>query len=185
MTEVYRQKLLNWLASMGVLVLFTNLSMAAFWFFNRPAGRIRTYDANDETTVPDGWNIIDWAGPMGEILFSVFSTGFLFCAIWHLFDVVQRRPAQTYPASLVSSYSPFILTLAFLGLLTALTASGRFTYTACARNADGEIMFGFDGCGQYLAPWIEWPAWIAMLVLVALMLGKGIIAFTSVRSRHD
>lgn len=179
MTDDFRQKLVNWLSSMGTLVLFTNLCMASYWFFNRPQVRIRTYDFDGRAAVPDEWNIVDWAGPMGEILFTVFATGLLLCALWHVFDLIQRRHASDYPATLLSSYLPFISTLALLGLLTALTVSGRFTYTACARNEDGQIMFGFDGCGTYLVPWIEWPAWIAMLLLVALMLGKGIIAIRS------
>ncbi|GEM_PF-1580142 len=178
MTEAYRQKLLNWLTSMGVLILVTNLCLASYWFFNRPVGWIRTYDLDGNRIGPEGWSLIDWAGPMSGNL-GVFVVGFLVFAAWHLLDLIQRRPASEYPATLMSGYNGFVSTVMFHGLMQAFRVSGRFEFTECARNADGEIVFGFDGCRTYIVPWLEWATGIAMLLLVVLVIGKGIIAIRS------
>ncbi len=179
MTDAYRQKLLDWLTSMGMLILFTNLFMAAYWFFDRPDVRVRTYDMDGIASAPLDWSIIDWAGPMGELL-ALYVPGFMVLALWHLFDLVQMRPAREYPATLFASYAPLILLFTILGMLLVLMASGEFLHTVCAKNPDGsDMIFGFDTCQTLISPWLTWPAWIAMLLLVALTLGKGAIAIKS------
>jgi hypothetical protein len=167
MTDAHRRKLLNWLTSMGMLILITNLCVAAYWFLNWPTGRIRPYNSS----IPDGWDLIDWAGPLAEIL-AFFVPGFVICALWHGLDLIQRRPAEDEPARLFSRYPPFIFVLTTLGILVALRMTGEFHYTDCA-------MFAFDGCGTYVSPWLQWPTGMAMLLLVAFSIGKGIVAIQS------
>lgn len=177
MTSEFRHKLLRWLVSMGVLILITNLSLIAYWFFNelnlqqRPLGNYR----------PPVRDIVNYAGPIGEVL-MIFVFGFLPCAWWHGFDFVTRhRPGMAKPHPLLR-YPVFLCGLTLLGLSFISMVSGHFMYTECLRTAEGEIAFGFDTCQAYHRAWVWVLLWSGLLLLAVSCIGK---AHAAMRSRFQ
>lgn len=170
MTDGYRQKLLDWLTSMLLLILLTVLSLASYWFLDEPDVIVRPY----------GWDgvwkpeLVDYAGPMGDTL-SIFHSGFYPLAIWHLFDLLQRADPQAKWARILASSASLHTVLAVLCVLLPLLTSGYFTYV---EPCGGGFVFLSQDC-SYIKGVLSIPLIILLLFLLILCMGKAAISIRS------
>ncbi len=177
MSEAYRQKLLNWLISMMILCLCVALSLAAYWFFNRPDLMVRPAGV----PFPDDYELVDYAGAMGEIV-ALFVVGFVPVALWHMADLFDRKTARSRLTRWLSHAAPYQLALLILGLLFAMHASGEFSYVA---PCGGPMLVLSQDC-YYTVPILRIPSTVAFWAVISLTILKVlIVATTRVRRRYD
>ena len=89
MSAEYRQKLLNWLTSMMVLMLVQSAALAWTWVWLLRAQSQNTFG---------GWLPYTMAYRMGAVL-EIFIVGFVLAAFWHFFDFLRiqtRNPVSRF-----------------------------------------------------------------------------------------
>src|SRR5690606_32759569 len=105
MTDKYRQKLLNWFASILQIMAFAAAAAVILWFFHAPY-------AGPWGRQPQ--SLIDIAGGFAESLL-VYPILFVPVAIWHLFDFLQIRDPVSRLGKFAVSYPIFAVAVAATG----------------------------------------------------------------------
>lgn len=164
MTVEYRQKILNWLMSIGIVLLVTALYAVILWFWTIPEQT--GYGSND---------LIYVAGPLAETftIYVVLAPIFLF---WHLFDFIERSVPQLGRAHHLTTYRTFISVMIVSIMMLLLMALGIWEYNSCDELDDA---FFFQ-CIVRPSLWLMVP-WLATMVLgLLLSLVKAAYAIRSV-----
>lgn len=176
MSDEQRRKLTDWFLSVLIIVLMTNTSMAAYWFFNRPDQIIRTRMPGDP--LPSfALSLVDYAGPIGE-QFMLLAMGMIPAFLWHGADLLEIDRQHGRVGKMVSSASTFHATMFALGLFMTLQTTGWFTYTALC---GASFQFLMQSC-YHTKGVISLPIIALLLLLLFLCMGKAVI---SIRSRFQ
>ncbi|NRD88465.1 hypothetical protein C8024_01805 [Sphingopyxis sp. BSNA05] len=163
MTSEYRQKLLNWLTSMAILMAVTVFSLAAKWFLG--LWMMTSVNTTDK--------FADIAGPMGEA-FLAYPIFFLPLLVWHSFDFIQEQKPNSRWAANLSSYPPLLASIAISGIAFILISSGEFTVMHCPEPMGPE--FGFQHCFHGPATWLNFLFYMPLLISFLLCISKAIFS---------
>ena len=172
MTDAYRQKLLNWITSMMVLLLVQSAALTWTWIW-----LLRAH-AND--TFGDGI-AYTMAYRMGAVL-EIFMVGFALAAFWHFFDFLQRGDPQDTPYPRLSRYRT-ICKVSLIGALPVVVYAPIYLsvfqgHAFIDSNCNGIFSFASAACstagpGQLFAALLSLPA------MIFLCLSKAWIAINS------
>jgi hypothetical protein len=167
-TEAYRQKLLNWLTSMLMLLLISIIPLEYFWFFELP--RITYFYIDDIRAILEPsltWYVV--------IFVPLF--------FWHLGDFTRNSGFSSAFARLVSGYKLLAALLVALGLFVVLQTSTFLNDFGCPEVDLPEGVYQFDGCGSWTPEWKMWLSSITWLAICLLALWKvGASLFSIVRN---
>jgi hypothetical protein len=166
LSEAYRQKLLNWLLSMLVLLLMATGGISALLL----AGRFNPVVERN------------LSGPLmlpamaAENLFG-FMLYFVPVAIWHLADLPQRRVPESGTLAILTSYRPFGGILLLGTTAFALSTSQILTTPNCP-ELEPET-FGFIDCTFGPPRWLWFAMLIPLLFVYILSMGKAVLTIRS------
>lgn len=168
MTEEYRCKLRYWLTSMLVLHLFAMLWACLFW--NRLLKRLQYYDH-------DVWQLI---GDLTWFVSETYILIFVVLAVWHFFDLIQAGKSKRRYWRLFGEYRWLIGLFCFYGFAQIFIMTPYLDDLGCPEN-----QFGFDGCGSFTPWWKALLAFIPLLAMCLLALGKAMSAIYSWITRFN
>lgn len=165
MQESSRQKLLNWLTSMVLVLAFTASSIALSWFVAAPSGMY-------------GFRPVDIYGAAISLHASFLIYPFLFLpvAIWHLADGLQYSSPEAPSVSRLSGYPIFAIALSAAGVFAATMFSGVTMREVCLPPPADPNRFMFDGCALRPSLWIEYPAGALFFILIAICVVKTVVS---------
>lgn len=169
MTDEYRQKLLNWFASILQIMAFAAAAAVILWFFHVP-------NAGSWGRPPR--SLIDIAGAFAEILL-VYPVLFVPVAIWHLFDFLQIRDPASRLGKFAVSYRTFAIAVAATGSAVTLIAAKVF-FVPCTAGSPAN-QFGFIECPRPYPEWLSITFWALSLLLAIICLWKGTMSVYSRR----
>jgi len=178
MSAEYRQKLLNWLTSMMVLMLVQSAALAWTWVWLLRAQSQNTFG---------GWLPYTMAYRMGAVL-EIFIVGFVLAAFWHFFDFLQRGDPRDMSFPRLSRYRTIcqvsllcaLPIVVFAPLYLSVFQGSAFAGPDCG----GILAMSYAACetagpGQYLAALIFLPAMIFQCI------SKAFIAISSRQARQE
>jgi hypothetical protein len=149
----YRQKLLNWFCSMGLVLLAMIVSVTHGWFFELP----------DRVFSRDTFDIVDIVIVFGEplILYPFFAAPLM---IWHFFDFVEQAPPKSSWGKKATQYKAFFGVMTVNLALFVLMEIGLWKYNSC----DDFKGVYFSSCYSGPSSWLEIP-WFATLGVALLL----------------
>ena len=155
MTDAYRQKLLNWLCTIGLVLIATVLMPLRYWFFDLPELQSRILNPLELSSI---------AGPFAEsFLYYVLVAPI--ALLWHLGHFIETRPPRYRFIEFASRYALFVSLIATSIALHLLMLLRVWEYDSCDELPDAL----FWECMVYPSPVLT-ILWIAAMVL-ALALG--------------
>jgi uncharacterized membrane protein YfhO len=166
MTDSQRQKLLNWLTSMLVLMLLTVLGLVHDWFVIIPE-RLRW-----SQSVSD--HVIVLANGL-----SVYMLLFIPVFLWHVSDFVQSSTSENQLVRAFASFRLFLASVILTCLASILMVSPWLNDLFCPVVELPPGVFEFDGCGSWTPWWKEVLLLACLLSLCVLVLGKITVAIRS------
>ena len=152
MTDAFRQKLLNFLCSMLVVLLLISGSALVAWFVAAPRMLAQPYG---------GAYLTAWM--MGEA-FIVYAALAPPSLIWHLSNFLWSGKAKPGWAGWLFAYPVFLAALGITGFAWILASSGSFTYQDCP-DLDGAF---FYSCPIVISPWVMIPLYLGLVSLLIL-----------------
>ena len=152
MTDAFHQKLLNWICSVGLVLLATVLSMAIGWFKTVPEQML---EASFDTYY------ILWIVGESLLVYAFYFPVFL---TWHFFDFIDGESSPTSPFSRATGYKTIFLTMLVSACLFLAMGLGVGRYNSCD-GLDGAL---FHSCYVGHSLWIMLP-WV-FTILFALIL---------------
>lgn len=154
MSAEYRQKLVNWLTSMLVLLTIVFANALYGWFT-----RLRYLVPIDEPSNIDLYLL--FAGPL-----EGFAIYFVVLWFWHISDFIQQERWTNRWLGLLTSYRLLITLLLLIGASTLFIQSGWLDDLGCPEINNPPGVFTFDGCGAW-TPW--WKEMIGVVLVLSLL----------------
>jgi hypothetical protein len=162
MSEAYRLKLLRWLTSMIVLLLFAILIACYRWFIAVPEQL--QYIVSDPN--PD-FVILPMAGAVG-----LYMLGFVPLLLWHLGDLMQMGKSGLPYARLFDRYRYIFGCLCAVGLSSLLIETRFLDSLGCSEPILPKGVFRFDGCGSSIPEWKLKLSIGIFITFISLVIGK-------------
>ena len=163
MTCPLRQKLLNWLCSIGLVLLTTILAIVIQWFEIAPLLLSEDAMGNSEAV----WRL---AEPL--LVYVLLTPVFLF---WHFFDLIERQIDDAVPQAKFALYRSFLMVMIFGIVLLTMMSLGIWQYNSCD-ELDGAL---FHQCYIQSSFWLMGPWLAAMACAIFLCLFKAVYSIRS------
>ncbi|MEM9500438.1 MAG: hypothetical protein AAF941_01205 [Pseudomonadota bacterium] len=167
MTEVFRQKLLDWFVSVLLLLTAISAMLLIFWFLRAPL-------AEDSPYMTRG----AWVAVMAAEVIVFYAVFFPSILIWHLFDFAERarnrQPGRL--ARFIASHKLLVVTMGLSQIGAILSLTGRFHWNSCDDLPPGVLP---HSCQVRVEPWIMALIFIPLLFSIILCMGKAAIMIRS------
>lgn len=169
----HSQRILNWLQSIGVLLLFCCLSFTAYWFYGRFNPVFDYYEA-------------DPAGSIWQLSESLLLYGLWFfpLALWHATNPLGTK-AKTSGLLRASLSFRLFMGLSTIGMAAhSLAASGILTEEKCPNvPPPSENQAQFISCVFGPPDWLAWLSLAMLLAVTLIAIGKTTIALYEILKR--
>ncbi len=164
MNQEFRQKLLNWLCTILVVLAGTSLALLITWFITIPNVLYRDFDG-------DAYGL---TVPLIEA-FLLYPLLLVPSMLWHFLDFLEKhRPLHPYGRH-ICGYPAFLTALSLLITLFLLASTGYFTHNSCD-DLNGAL---FYECFITISQWIMIPLFLALLGLLIICVTKIFATFDS------